>query len=76
MNHKAMKIQVDIRGDIDPAEAIIYVSRVINAGRTSKGTYRDLYCYCTRFNNDNWKHPIVVVTNDTKSVDSFLVYKE
>lgn len=71
-----MKIQIEILDDLDPSAALSYVAQVIQQGRKSRGSYRDLYCYCTKFNNGDWKHPIAVTTSDTRKIDCFTVYQE
>ena len=62
------RIIIDVRDDIDPAAALLYVGNVIHQGRISKDNTK--YCWLTIF-HDN----VTVVVRDERKSDCFVVYK-
>ena len=62
------RIIIEIRDDIDPAAALLYVGNVIHNGRIFKNNTK--YCWLTTF-HDN----VTVVVRDERKNDCFVVYK-
>ena len=62
------RIIIEVRDDIDPAAALLYVGNVIHNGRISKNNTK--YCWLTTF-HDN----VTVVVRDERKNDCFVVYK-
>lgn len=62
------KIIIDVRDDIDPSAALLYVGNVISHGRISKDGTK--YCWLTTFHDG-----VVVVTRDYRKNDCFVIYK-
>lgn len=62
------RIIIDVRDDIDPAAALLYVGHVIHQGRISKDNTK--YCWLTTFHDG-----VVVTVRDERKSDCFVVYK-
>lgn len=62
------RIIIDVRDDIDPAAALLYVGNVISQGRISKDDTK--YCWLTTFHDG-----VRVVVRDERKSDCFVVYK-
>jgi hypothetical protein len=62
------RIIIDVRDDIDPAAALLYVGNVISLGRISKDNTQ--YCYITTFEDG-----VVVAVRDERKSDCFVVYQ-
>ena len=62
------RIIIDVRDDIDPAAALLYVGNVISQGRISKDDTK--YCWLTTFHDG-----VMVVVRDERKSDCFVVYK-
>lgn len=62
------KIIIDVRDDIDPAAALLYVGNVISQGRISKDNTK--YCWLTTFHDG-----VTVVVRDYRKNDCFVVYQ-
>jgi hypothetical protein len=63
------KIIIDIRDDIDPTAALLYVGHVIHQGRISKNNTK--YCWITVFHDG-----VQVIARDNRKSDSFVVLKD
>lgn len=63
------RIIIDIRDDIDPAAALLYVGNVIHQGKISKDDTQ--YCWLTTFHDGNQ-----VITRDNRKSDCFVVCKD
>jgi hypothetical protein len=62
------RIIIDVRDDIDPAAALLYVGNVISQGRISKDDTK--YCWLTTFHDG-----VTVVVRDERKSDCFVVYQ-
>jgi hypothetical protein len=62
------RIIIDVRDDIDPAAALLYVGNVISQGRISKDDTK--YCWLTTFHDG-----VMVVVRDERKSDCFVVYQ-
>jgi hypothetical protein len=62
------KIIIDVRDNIDPAAALLYVGNVISQGRISKDNTK--YCWLTTFHDG-----VTVVVRDYRKSDCFVVYQ-
>ena len=62
------RIIIDVRDDIDPAAALMYVGNVIHQGRISKDDTK--YCWLTTFHDG-----VTVAVRDYRKSDCFVVYK-
>jgi len=62
------RIIIDVRDDIDPAAALMYVGNVIHQGRISKNDTK--YCWLTTFQDG-----VTVVVRDYRKSDCFVVYQ-
>ncbi len=60
---------IDVRDNIDPAAALLYVGNVIHQGKISKDNTQ--YCWLTTFHDG-----ITVITRDNRKSDSFVVCKD
>ena len=74
LNHKAMKIEIDIRDDISPTLALECVRHVIASGKISKGENGKMYyCWATTFNTN--EGGMIVYTRQYRKNDCFLVQR-
>jgi len=62
------RIIIDVRDDIDPAAALLYVGNVISQGRISKDDTK--YCWLTTFHDG-----VTVFVRDYRKSDCFVVYQ-
>jgi len=62
------RIIIDVRDDIEPLAALVYISKVISSGRISKDDTK--YCWLTAFHDG-----VTVVTRDNRKDDCFVIYK-
>lgn len=69
-----VKINIDIRDNIEPGLALRLVARVIDSGKISTGENGKMYyCWGTLFNTPDGK--IIVSTRQYRKTDCFVVYK-
>jgi len=73
-----MRIEIDIRNDIDVETALMAVTKVVHNGKISKGEKDKMYyCWATSFNTDfGFGDKIIVATRQYRKNDCFVVYKE
>lgn len=69
-----MKVEIDIRDDIEPEIALECVQYVIKQGKISRGENDKMYyCWATTF--DTAEGRVVVCTKQYTKNDCFMVYK-
>lgn len=69
-----IKINIDIRDNIEPGLALCLVARVIDAGKISKGENGKMYyCWLTTFDTPDGE--IAVSTRQYRKTDCFVVHK-
>lgn len=69
-----IKINIDIRDNIEPGLALHLVARVIAGGKISKGENGKMYyCWATLFDTPDGE--IMVWTRQYRKSDCFVVYK-
>lgn len=69
-----IKINIDIRDNINPELALDLVGRVVACGKLSKGENGKMYyCWGTVFNTSDGK--IMVSTRQYRKTDCFVVHK-
>ncbi len=70
------KIQIEIRDDIPPVQALEPIKQVVEHGKVSEGERgRKYYCWATVFKNMEDGSQFVVATRQYRKNDCFVVYK-
>lgn len=69
-----IRINIDIRDNIEPGLALLLVARVTDSGKISEGEKgKTYYCWGTLFDTPDGE--IMVATRQYRKTDCFVVYK-